>query len=673
MITITRKKKKVVPVIAPEQDIAINFTEDYTVTQKLAKAKECIFSYYSEEKATKICSLVDTLPSYEARLEVYRDVLKSIAGSLSVGDIVDNHFRYRITPVSPEVFLLDEYYLGMRGSVYDVVLESYVELNTFGKYNEAVLTGSIGCGKTTIALWTTAYQLYLLSCLRNPQKEFHLDKSSEIIFIFQSLNAKLSKVLDFARFKILIEKSRYFQDNFSHDRGILSELRFPNNIIVKPVSGSESGAIGQNVIGGVIDELNFMAYIENSKSSKDGGVYDQAIALYNSISRRRKSRFMTKGGLPGMLCLVSSKRYPGQFTDNKMAEADVEILEKGSSSIFVYDKTTWDVLPADRFSGEWFLLFIGDSNHKPRVLEEGEPVLPYMRDKVMEVPVEYRIEFESDIMGSLRDIAGVTTLAKHPFLVDTDKVVDCFRKDIVPVVSRDLVDFYKTTLEIYPDLFINPTIPRWCHIDLGVTGDHAGIVIGHCSGFTKVIRSVGLAETLPNIYIDIAMSVAPPRGGEINFAKIRALLYKLRLLGLNLRWTTTDSFQSVDMKQLLAHKGFLTGTISTDTTLMPYSTLKTALYDGRVFIPEQPKLQTELISLEFHAKKNKVDHPPHGSKDIADALASVVFGLTTRREIWSMYDIPVSEMPTRLEELVKEDHGSAHESAHIKSKKVPKN
>ena len=56
-------------------------------------------------------------------------------------------------------------------------------------------------------------------------------------------------------------------------------------------------------MGGLIDELNYMSVVEKSKVAVDKGTYDQAILLYNSIARRRKSRFMENGKLPGILCL----------------------------------------------------------------------------------------------------------------------------------------------------------------------------------------------------------------------------------------------------------------------------------------------------------------------------------------------------------------------------------
>ena len=236
--------------------------------------------------------------------------------------------------VGIQEFIEGREFINMRGVLYPVVMQEIIRLNN-GSYVEAVLTGAIGTGKTTIALITTAYQLYLLAQYDNPQLKFGLDPSSEIVFIFQSITAQLAKDVDYARFKAMIDNSPWFQENFRYDKQLLSELHFPNRIICKPVSGADTAAIGQNVFGGVIDELNFMAVTDGSKHSRDGGTYDQAVAVYNSISRRRKSRFMTMGKLPGILNLVSSVRYPGQFTDTKIAESYTDIERHGTTSLFV--------------------------------------------------------------------------------------------------------------------------------------------------------------------------------------------------------------------------------------------------------------------------------------------------------------------------------------------------
>ena len=38
-----------------------------------------------------------------------------------------------------------------------------------------------------------------------------------------------------------------------------------------------------------------------------------------------------------------------------------------------------------------------------------------------------------------------------------------------------------------------------------------------------------------------------------------------------------------------------------------------------------PKLEEELLGLQYDGKKNKIDHRPNGSKDLADALAGAVY------------------------------------------------
>ena len=68
--------------------------------------------------------------------------------------------RYNEFPVDMRTFVCHSQYLNQSGAMYPRVLDAMCELNEFGRYVEAVLTGAIGTGKTTIALYSTAYQLY---------------------------------------------------------------------------------------------------------------------------------------------------------------------------------------------------------------------------------------------------------------------------------------------------------------------------------------------------------------------------------------------------------------------------------------------------------------------------------------------------------------------------------
>jgi hypothetical protein len=554
---------------------------------------------------------------------------------------------YKVLPVDPRTFVESAYFLNQAKDIYPEVMKAIVELNT-GDYVEAVLSGGIGVAKTTIALITTAYQLYALSCLREPQAYFSLQPSSEIIFVFQSITEALSKGVDYDRFRSMVGQSPYFNERFPFNQTLKAQMQFPNRIIVKPLSGSAHAAIGQNIFGGVIDEVNFMAVTQNSNLAPDGGLFDQASEIYNAIVTRRKSRFMQGGKLPGMLCLVSSNRYPGEFTERKEKEAQGELRKTGRSSIYVYRKTLWQVRPAGTYSKDTFRVFLGDIARKPRLLEDSEVVAQSDADLVMKIPLEFRDEFERDILSAIRDIAGRSTFALHPFIINVNGVSAAFDKRR-SILSLPDCDFVTSRPLIYLDHIERPDEPRFAHVDLGLTNDSAGVAMGWVSDFTRARRGIDHWEVLPIIEYDFVLEVKPPRNGEIEFENIRRLFYRLRdAARINLKWITFDTYQSRDSVQLLRQKSFMSDLISMDKEPLPYEVTKTAFYDGRMRLPEHKKALQEFVRLERDPGTGKIDHPPKGSKDCADAIAGVAYGLTYRREIWVRHQIPLAEIPASL-------------------------
>ncbi|CAA2141501.1 hypothetical protein [Hyphomicrobium sp. ghe19] len=550
-----------------------------------------------------------------------------------------------IPPVDFRTFVESESLLNKASVLWPEVLREGEEINS-GKYVEVVLTGGIGVAKSTLALYTQAYQLYVLTCMENPHEAFDLDPSSEILIVFQSITKDLAKDVDYGRFRAMVDDSPYFRKYAPYDQERASDMRFTNSrIVIKPVAGHDTAAIGQNVIGGVLDEVNFMAVTENSKQTKDGTTYDQAMSNYNSIARRRESRFMQKGELPGMLCLVSSRNYPGQFTDKKEQEA------KTNPRIYIYDKRLWEIRP-ERFAGEKFHVFVGDQTRKPRILQSANEIAEHDQRLVMAIPVEYRKTFENDLLPALRDVAGVATQALHPFMLNSDAVADCFGKTL-SILSREDCDFVKTKVLMYPKRVVNPFEWRFAHIDLALSKDSAGVSVGHVPGFVDVNRGDHV-ETLPIIQFDCILEVRPPQGDEIRFESIRQLIYDIRdKLMLPVRWVSFDQYQSRDSMQVMATKGFSTGYQSMDTDTHAYDLLKQAYYDGRVKAPAHPKALHECITLEFNAQKNKIDHPPHSSKDVSDSMAGVAIGLTRRREIWNRHQIPTYRIPKQVFDLAR--------------------
>lgn len=537
-------------------------------------------------------------------------------------------------PVSIQDFIFRPDFLARREEeVWPEVLKELEKINNPGGYRvinpwtEAVFSGGIGSAKSTSALYTVAYQLYVLSCFRDPHATFGLDRASEFLFAFQSASGGLARDVDYDRFYQMVSISPYFTQTFPFNPRIKSELQFPHRIQVKAI-GADMGTLGQNVIGGMIDELNFMAIVQESKKEIGKGVYDQAERVYNSISRRRKSRFVNQGKMPGILCLVSSKRYPGEFTDRKLDEA------KDDPTIYVYDKRVWEVKPAGTFSGEVFHVFLGSLTKKARILTKDEVVPVVDQGLVMPVPVEYESEFKKDIIGAIRDIAGVSILARFPYFSDTEAVSASFthRQSILNFEESDLES---TQVVFFPARFTDLKRERWVHMDLGLTSDAAGLACGYVSRFTTVEDGT----KAPVVEIDFILRVKHPPNMQIHFAKLRELVVKLRQHGLPIRWVSFDTYQSVDSIQILQRSGFATGALPLTKEVKPYDVLRTAMSERRVRSHPHDVCLKEVLQLEQDAKTGVIDHPPSGSKDCADALSGVVYGLSTGMKTWTDFGL----------------------------------
>ena len=547
-------------------------------------------------------------------------------------------------PASIREFVESRQFLDAKSIIWPEVMTALEELFDPGSpYTEAVLTGGIGTAKTTIALYGIAYGVYCLSVMHRPHEHFGsaLDPTTEIVFVLQNLSATLAKQVDYARFRAMIEKSYYFRNHFPNDRNIESEMRFPKRIVVRPISGEHTAALGSNVIGGIIDEVNFMEIIEKSKRSMDGGTYNQAVENYQTIARRRESRFMDQGKLYGMLFLVSSKRYPGQFTDRKEDEA------KRNPHIYVYNRRIWEVKPRGAYSEETFRVFVGDTTRQARFVAPEEVVDDDDAHLLVDVPIDFRHSFEEDMMASVRDICGMPTRSRWPFIFNVERMNVCFGR-VPSILDREECDFVDRVVRMYRGRLRDLDKPRHVHLDLALTSDSAGVACGYVSRFIEVPRGSVDVEVLPVIHFDFILEVRPPIGGEIEMENIRVLLYRLKAKGLPILWVTADQYQSADTIQILRHHEFITGVRSVDVSALPYDVTKQALMDGRLMLPTHAKALHEFAHLERDPAKDKVDHPPMGSKDCADAVAGVVYELTTHAAIWVEHGVATS-MPISVQ------------------------
>jgi hypothetical protein len=525
-------------------------------------------------------------------------------------------------------------------TVYDLTVPETANVEANGLIVHNTFTASIGVCRC----------LYELSCMRDPQRSFGIASNSNISIVCLSVNEDLAMKVAYENIAGKIEASPYFQEHYPFKK-TKKELRFPGKVIVAARATTDNSVLGLNVVGGLLDESNFM----RKRKSRDPrfNLEDHAQVLYNAMMRRMKSRFGRKGELPGTLFVVSSKQTHDDFTAKRVSESS------GDPSVFVRDYALWDVKPDIYYMGDWFHVVVGNEQSPSRILaidEDPVEVESLLTEGciLIRVPEDYRNDFERDLEGSIRDLAGCATVSVSPFIQRRDKIVsavDPTRKHpfstevydpssggsfkwgqmVRSVAEADLGLGHLTTTH---RPLVNPHAPRHIHIDPSLTGDATGFCMGHVAGFKSVVRrdeeGFKHQERAPIIYIDLVLRIVPPIGDEIMMGDVRRFVYQLSKHGYLITLVTMDSWQSAEAIQKLNSKGFKAEVLSVDKTTEPYEYLKSALYEDRLNLYEYPTLTKELRELQHDRIKKKVDHPPRGSKDISDAVAGVCHTLIER-------------------------------------------
>jgi hypothetical protein len=599
-------------------------------------------------------------------IELLKEILKKNYGSEMELILSLMNYTYKYVPVSVRTFVEEEPYLGLRGQVYPQIMEDLEKLFD-GGYDEAILAGSIGWGKSTMAEIAVCRMIYEVSCFKNPQKALGLMDGSVIAFINVSLSRDAAKKVVFHGIKAKLLGSKYFREQFPITAPLAQELRLTNNVWVFPVASGEHSILGFNVFGGIMDEVNFMAYVEDSKRAGGiGTTYDQADKLQTALIRRMKSRYMRRGKLPGILIQISSAAFPDDYTEQRIAEA------KENPSIFWRRYSQWDTPPPDKYGKERFQVSLGGLVDRPMMITCPED-LKIVQDKgfeVIDVPMEFYSDFQKDIDSSIRDLAGLPTLTIHPFIVYREKIMEAMQRGeselglehpftaeistlkdgatfdstklLLPKVKRLWENATDTErINHYKKLYTNlKQKPRYIHIDLART-TMAGFSMGYVSDYTEVIRRNENGEEytmrMPIIVIEFQLRIVAPQHGEIEVSNVRSLVHELRSYGYRIGKVTFDQYQSMDSQQQFIQKGIDSGQISADGNPAVYNAYKDALYEDRLLMYWYEPTYWETVRLEKNEKTGKVDHPKGGcfTGDTRIALADGT--CPTFKELSEMY------------------------------------
>lgn len=573
------------------------------------------------------------------------------------GNPVFLHFMKSLVraPVSIEEFLDSEDFMGATDLIiWPEVRKAIIDINKDWwrgpdfSIKEGLLMGSTSSGKTELCKVTTAYHLHILGCLKSPQRLYGLPTSTSIVFTIQAAKPHVTKKVIYTPLRNYVETMPWFQRHMRPNKLIEAEMQFDDQNVRVVQGGSDSDAIlGEAIMHSILDEVNFMNVVQQSKKSNVGigraGAYDQAQAIYDAVTKRKKGRFLYNGPQIGVIFVSSSTRYKGDFTDRRKTY----VKNEGEKGVYIYDKKQYEVWPQDRYCGEKFRIVIENEAATDIRVVEDETRVPDSA-AVYEIPVEYLDDFKKDPAGSLRDIVGVSVNSINPFFKRRFKITEAISLGVENGLESIL---YKDNVVLGIDgmpqvkqgvYCRNPRKPRYVHIDLSATMDSAGISMVRYDGLREVDRAGGQVEHLPVASVEIACTIKPDHGNEIDIAEVRSWVKQLKTVyGYPIKSVSYDFFGSLESRQQWKKSGMPTSLISVDKTLVQYLSLRDAINDGRLMLYPQAVLEEEMYGLEYDEKgnagKGKIDHTTLSSKDCVDGVCGAYYNMLKRSSTWASH------------------------------------
>jgi hypothetical protein len=543
-------------------------------------------------------------------------------------DWLKNNPEFAERPASIAEFLGPSYLnidKNVRPGLRQVLLDIFGEKSqpkSLAKYAEAMMTGAIGIGKTTFASIVLPYMVHWVLCIKDPQAFFNLMPGSRIAFMMMSTSEDQAREVIFADVVARIKHSPWFK-KWPQDPAFKNQMRWPEkDIWIVPGDSSETTFEGYNILGGVLDEMDSHRVTPKADYAQNG---------YNTISNRITSRF----GDRGLLILIGQMKKASGFAAKMFNEFN-ENENAYTSRMTIWESFGWDKYLNKEGKRDSFFF---DARRKIEV----SALMVGLVDNpdIMEIPNLYKKQFMNDPDKALKDLAGIPPMVGNPFIGMTYKIDtarDAWHNRFGVPDSPVLSDL--SVLNFAPWFRARDRLRRALHVDIAYAegGDALGIAMGHIRELKDVDD-----ELQPVIVFDFVARMKPLPGQEIIIGDVRKIIYELRdQLGFRIETVTLDGFQSQDTIQQLRKRRFKAEYLSVDRNLLPYQDLRDALYEERLEFPKYmaPLKHGDTRLVEVTVQElmqlvdtgKKVDHPPGGSKDVADAMAGVCSTLMGDRQ-----------------------------------------
>lgn len=513
-----------------------------------------------------------TSPEMDATAEKITSIFEEIP--VTFRQFVEGKDHMNVEPLSDRQYMPAEFLLGSDPTkIFD-------NGNT-----TAVCEWGKGSGKDHIASLVILYIVYVLLCMKSPQKFLKLNEGEWIDLLNVAISGEQASGIFFEKFRQRILRWTWLKDKYSvklsgvylgqikkqaidEKDNIVTLTRdavlFPK--LIRAISGHSKGETqeGHGILCFVLDEASG---------------FDSPEKIYNTLRTSAVSRF----GDRYKCFLLSFPRYHGDFIEKMFEESLKELHWYGDKA------STWEIKPASCFSGKWFN-------------RNGE-----------QIPLEYKKDFEKAPEDSDAKYRCLPQHIENPFIERPDKVDSSIDYSGQKVIFSDFIEngyVMKKLIKVSTD---SRMIERIVTMDLGVKNNSAALSIFH-----KELSPDGRA-----IFIQDCSVAWEPNEAEklmVSFPNIKDIIVELKEK-LNITKVYFDQWQSVMMVQELSAAGIQADVYHLDFD--DYKNFKEKLYLDQVKLQNDMTLVQELKKLKI-LKGNRVDHPKTGSKDRADTVVGAI-------------------------------------------------
>ena len=536
------------------------------------------------------------------------------------------------------LYSVDEFTGERKCTVFPYWLEKLQEIfpdNLTTRYNTIILTGSIGLGKSFIAVLCQLYLLYRMMCLKDPYTYYGLQPIDKITFSMLNVTIEAAQGVGWDKMQQLLQSSEWFMEHGNMNASRTNPQWQPPKGIELIFGSSNRHVVGRALFSNFSDEVNFGVgnNVEKQKAKLK--------KMISQIDARMISRFGKGTYLPTVNIIASSKDSEQAFM-----ESYIEMKRQNESkTTLIVDEPQWVVRndkgsPNDPGS---FYVAVGNKflAHELLPVDATEAEVQAYREKgyyMLKVPPIYREAFEDNIDLALTDNAGISTSSTTKYIsgvrlnqIKTDTYKNPFTKDIIEVGNspEDIMQYAN-----FFDLSrVNPrdlTRPLFIHLDMSLSGDKTGIAGVWITGKRPQVAGSPPSKEL-EFKLAFSVSIKAPKGFQVSFEKNRNFIRWLRDKGFAIKGISSDTYQSAQIQQQLKGDGFKTKILSVDRvdsstrSCLPYAFFKSAIYERHLQMYKDCNLLTEeIVSLE-RLSDGHIDHPQNFSKDQADAVCGALF------------------------------------------------